>query len=54
MPIFTKRPPPRESAKKNFVCLRKGKTQPARMRISKTAFAARSPQIVAVFTGIGR
>ena len=29
-------------------------TQPARMRISETAFAARSPQIVAVVTGIGR
>jgi|SRR5580658_1012061 hypothetical protein len=51
---FHKRPPPRESGKKNFCMSSERKTQPARMRISKTAFAARSPQIVSVFTGIGR
>jgi hypothetical protein len=54
MPIFTKRPPPRESGKKNVCMSSERKTQPARMRISKTALAARSPQIVSVFTGIGR
>ena len=54
MPIFTKRPTPRESGNKNFCMPSERNTQPTRTRISKTAFAARSAQIVSVFTGIGR
>jgi hypothetical protein len=45
MPIFTKRPTPRESGNKNFWMPSERKTQPTRIRMSKVAFAARSAQV---------
>jgi hypothetical protein len=45
MPIFTKRPIPRESGNKNFCIPSERNTQPTRIRISKTVFDVRTPKL---------
>jgi hypothetical protein len=52
LPIFTKRPTPRESGNKNFCIPSERKTQPTRIRMSKIAFAARSAQVAFALTVI--
>src|SRR5216684_4401598 len=49
MPIFVKRPTPSVSGNRNFWMPSERKTHPTRMRISRTAFAARLVQITSVF-----
>jgi hypothetical protein len=54
MPIFTKRPPPRESGKKKILYVF-GKENPAGQNADQQDCLRRTiPQIVSVFTGIGR
>src|ERR1700722_2289854 len=52
IPIFTKRPTPNESGNRNFCMPSERKTQPTRIRISKTALDARSAQVASVFSDI--
>ena len=52
MPIFTKRPTPKESGNRNFWMPSDRNTQPTRTRISKIACTARFAQITSVFNAI--
>src|SRR2546425_334859 len=52
MPIFTKRPTPKESGNRNFWMPSDRNTQPTRTRISKIAFATRFAQVTSVFNAI--
>src|SRR5580658_2722439 len=52
IPIFTKRPTPKESGNKNFWMPSDRKTHPTRIRINKTALGVRSAQADACSAGI--
>lgn len=52
MPVFTKQPTPSDSGNRNFCMPSERKTQPTRMRISKTAFAVGAAKMESIFAAM--